>query len=73
MRAVFESLGIGDVAAKCTGTTNPHNMVKATPAALERVTSPRAVATRRGKKVSDILGAKKGEEVVEAANGRRDW
>ncbi|WP_160122536.1 30S ribosomal protein S5 [Rhodovarius lipocyclicus] len=69
MRAVFESLGIGDVVAKCTGTTNPHNMVKATFAALERVTSPRAVATRRGKKVSDILGAKKGEEVVEAANG----
>ncbi|RVT91915.1 30S ribosomal protein S5 [Rhodovarius crocodyli] len=71
MRAVFESLGIGDVVAKCTGTTNPHNMVKATFAALERVTSPRAVATRRGKKVSDILGGagKKGEEGAEAVNG----
>ena len=59
MRAVFETLGIGDVVAKCTGSTNPHNMVKATFAALQRCTSPRAVATRRGKKVADILGQKK--------------
>jgi len=56
MRAVFETLGMGDVVAKCTGTTNPHNMVKATFAALGRVTSPRAVAARRGKKVSDLFG-----------------
>ena len=34
MRAVFEVLGMGDVVAKCTGTTNPHNMVKATFAGL---------------------------------------
>src|SRR3954470_6981007 len=39
MRAVFETLGMGDVVAKCTGTTNPHNMVKATFAALGRCTS----------------------------------
>jgi small subunit ribosomal protein S5 len=72
MRAVFETLGIGDVVAKCTGSTNPHNMVKATFAALQRCTSPRAVATRRGKKVADILGPRKdqpaGEPVAEAAN-----
>jgi small subunit ribosomal protein S5 len=59
MRAVFETLGMGDVVAKCTGTTNPHNMVKATFAALGRCTSPRAVAARRGKKVSDLLGPRK--------------
>jgi len=59
MRAVFETLGMGDVVAKCTGSTNPHNMVKATFAALERCTSPRAVAARRGKKVSDLLGPRK--------------
>src|SRR3954463_12597366 len=53
MRAVFETLGMGDVVAKCTGTTNPHNMVKATFAALGRCVSPRQVAARRGKKVSD--------------------
>ena len=70
MRAVFETLGMGDVVAKCTGTTNPHNMVKATFAALGRTTSPRAVAARRGKKVTDLLGPKKdGEAGAEAANG----
>lgn len=70
MRAVFETLGIGDVVAKCVGTTNPHNMVKATFAALARCTSPRAVAQRRGKKVSDLLGTPKREEApAEAAHG----
>ena len=44
MRAVFETLGIGDVVAKSLGSRNPHNMVKATFAALSGVTSPRAVA-----------------------------
>ncbi len=56
MRAVFESLGIGDVVAKSLGSRNPHNMVKATFAALSAAASPRSVATRRGKKVNDILG-----------------
>jgi small subunit ribosomal protein S5 len=70
MRAVFETLGMGDVVAKCTGSTNPHNMVKATFSALSRCTSPRAVASRRGKKVSDLLGARKDETGTEAvANG----
>ena len=67
MRAVFETLGMGDVVAKCTGSTNPHNMVKATFSALARCTSPRAVASRRGKKVSDLLGARKDETGTEAA------
>jgi small subunit ribosomal protein S5 len=67
MRAVFETLGMGDVVAKCTGSTNPHNMVKATFAALARCTSPRAVASRRGKKVSDLLGnPRKDAETTEA-------
>jgi small subunit ribosomal protein S5 len=56
MRAVFETLGIGDVVAKSLGSRNPHNMVKATFDALSRVASPRSVANRRGKKVSDLLG-----------------
>jgi len=69
MRAVFETLGMGDVVAKCTGTTNPHNMVKATFAGLARAASPRSVASRRGKKVGDLLGTKKGDEpVAEGAN-----
>ena len=56
MRAVFETLGIGDVVAKSIGSRNPHNMVKATFNALHRCASPRSVANRRGKKVSDLLG-----------------
>jgi len=56
MRAVFETLGIGDVVAKSIGSRNPHNMVKATFDALQRCASPRSVASRRGKKVSDLLG-----------------
>ncbi len=57
LRAVFETLGIGDVVAKSLGSRNPHNMVKATFAALQRCASPRSVATRRGKKVSELFGA----------------
>ena len=66
MRAVFETLGINDVVAKSLGSRNPHNMVKATFAALTRCGSPRSVASRRGKKVSDILGKREtsGTEVV---------
>src|SRR5271154_700430 len=56
LRAVFETLGIGDVVAKSLGSRNPHKMVKATFAALPAVTSPRAVATRRGKKVPELFG-----------------
>jgi small subunit ribosomal protein S5 len=67
LRAVFETLGIGDVVAKSLGSRNPHNMVKATFAALTAVTSPRAVANRRGKKVADLYGAKK-EAGTEAAD-----
>src|SRR5689334_5011738 len=55
LRAVFETLGIGDVVAKSLGSRNPHNMVKATFAALGRCASPRSVANRRGKKVSELF------------------
>ena len=56
MRAVFEVLGIQDVVAKCTGSNNPHNMVRATFKALLDEHAPRAVAARRGKKVGEIVG-----------------
>jgi small subunit ribosomal protein S5 len=56
MRAVFEALGVHDVVAKSTGTSNPHNMVKATFNALTLTQSPRMVAARRGKKVAEVLG-----------------
>lgn len=55
MRAVFESVGMADVVAKSKGSSNPYNMVRATFDALKNQTSPRAVANRRGKKVSEVL------------------
>ncbi len=64
MRAVFETLGVQDVVAKSTGSQNPYNMVKATFKALGRLQSPRSVAARRGRKVSDILGSRGGAETV---------
>ena len=56
MRAVFESVGIHDVVAKSKGSSNPYNMVRATFDALKNQTSPRSVAARRGKKVSEVVG-----------------
>jgi small subunit ribosomal protein S5 len=55
MRAVFEALGVHDVVAKSTGTSNPHNMVKATIDALKQVSAPRDIAARRGLKVGDLI------------------
>jgi small subunit ribosomal protein S5 len=67
MRAVFEALGVQDVVAKSIGTSNPHNMVKATFDALRQIQSPRMVAARRGKKVADVLGRRgKGAEGEDA-------
>lgn len=55
MRAVFEALGIQDVVSKSIGSANPNNMVRATFQALERMVSPRDIAAKRSKKVSDII------------------
>ena len=64
MRAVFESVGMQDVVAKSIGTSNPYNMVRATFDALKRETSPRSVAARRGKKVSDIISRRNDGEMA---------
>ncbi len=56
MRAIFEALGIQDIVAKSVGSSNPHNMIRATFDALAREYSPRSVASRRGKKVNEIVG-----------------
>ncbi len=65
MRAVFEALGVQDVVAKAVGTNNPHNMIRATFDGLGRCASPRMVAQRRGKKVSEVLGRRDGAEAQE--------
>jgi small subunit ribosomal protein S5 len=64
MRAVFESLGMQDVVAKSKGSSNPYNMVRATFDALKKQASPRSVAARRGKKVSDILSRRRDMDVA---------
>jgi small subunit ribosomal protein S5 len=58
-------VGVQDVVAKSLGTQNPHNMIKATFEALKNLQSPRMVATRRGRKVGDIVG-RRDEEQAEA-------
>ena len=61
MRAVFEVLGMQDVVAKSIGSSNPYNMIHATFAALKKQGSPRSVAARRGKKVSDLISRRRDE------------
>ena len=70
IRAVFEALGVQDVVAKSIGSSNPHNMIKAAFEGLGNCMSPRAVASKRGKKVSDVVGRREGEAPVkETADG----
>jgi small subunit ribosomal protein S5 len=56
MRAIFEVVGVHNVLAKCIGTNNPMNVVRATLNGLTGMTSPEDVAAKRGKSVEEILG-----------------
>ena len=56
MRAVFEVVGVRDVLAKCVGSRNPINVVRATIDGLSKMSSPEAIAAKRGKTVEEILG-----------------
>jgi small subunit ribosomal protein S5 len=67
MRAVFETLGVQDVVAKSFGSSNPYNMVRATFDALVNEDSPRAVAARRGIKVSTLQSRRRDVDATEAA------
>ena len=55
MRAVFDVVGVHNVLAKCIGSSNPINVVRATIKVLSDMTSPEMVAAKRGKSVKDIL------------------
>ena len=59
IRSVFEALGVQDVVAKSIGTTNPHNMVRATFNALGQLDDIKKIAQRRGKQVTDLYYKKK--------------
>ena len=54
MRAVFEVMGVTNVLAKCTGSTNPYNVVRATLAGLAAQNTPAEIAAKRGKTVQEI-------------------
>ncbi len=56
MRAVFEAIGVHNVLAKCIGTTNPINVVRATINGLRNMASPDYIADKRGKSVDEIRG-----------------
>lgn len=56
MRAVFEVLGVQNVLAKCIGTNNPINVVRATVAGLSNMRDPEFIAAKRGKTVEEIRG-----------------
>ena len=57
MRAIFEVMGVTNVLAKCTGSTNPYNVVRATKNGLGRLNTPAQIAAKRGKSVEEITGS----------------
>jgi small subunit ribosomal protein S5 len=54
MRAVFEVMGVHNILAKCIGSTNPYNVVRATINGLMQINSPSEIAAKRGKSVAEI-------------------
>ena len=56
MRAVFEVMGMQNVLAKCLGSTNPYNVVRATITGLTQMNTPAEIAAKRGKTVEEITG-----------------
>ena len=56
VRAVVELAGIHNVLTKCLGSNNPHNMVRATMAALGELRQPDKAAARRGKTLQELRG-----------------
>jgi small subunit ribosomal protein S5 len=67
VRAVVESAGIHDILTKCLGSSNPHNVVRATIAALKSLRSLDQVAGKRGKQTDDLVDRK--PEAAAAAQG----
>ena len=56
MRAVFEVVGVNDVLAKCIGSPNPVNVVRATVRGLREMADPSYIAAKRGLPLKEILG-----------------
>lgn len=56
MRAIFEVMGVHNILAKCLGSTNPYNIVRATIDGLSKIQTPAMIAAKRGKSVDEITG-----------------
>ena len=54
MRAVFEAVGVHNILAKCIGSSNPYNVVRATLNGLQALNSPAEIAAKRGKSIEEI-------------------
>jgi small subunit ribosomal protein S5 len=54
MRAIFEAMGIKDIISKALGSTNPYNMVQATFEAFKGMETPRGIAAKRGKQITEL-------------------
>jgi small subunit ribosomal protein S5 len=59
MRAIFEVMGVHNILAKCIGSTNPYNVVRATLQGLQSMNTPSEIAAKRGKSVEEIIGSAK--------------
>ena len=59
MRAIFEVMGVHNILAKCIGSTNPYNVVRATLQGLQSMNTPSEIAAKRGKSVEEIMGLAK--------------
>ncbi len=56
VRAVLEVMGVSNILAKCIGSTNPYNIVRATINGLTEMNTPAEIAAKRGKTVEELLG-----------------
>src|SRR5271165_2563196 len=69
VRAVVESAGIHDILTKCLGSSNPHNVVRATVQALKSLKSLAQFAGKRGKQTEDLVDRKSTTNLQAAASG----
>jgi small subunit ribosomal protein S5 len=56
VRAVLEVMGVANILAKCIGSTNPYNIVRATINGLTAMNTPAEIAAKRGKSIEEIQG-----------------
>ena len=77
MRAVFEVMGVTNVLAKCLGSTNPYNVVRATMNGAAAMNTPSEIAAKRGKTVEEITGSvthgRREEDQGDAREGHRAY